>query len=531
VKAFEAPAGTFTRMSSGLVRQVGTLDTLYYCIMQIAICFVFFNISIWAFYPGASLELATIIATIGSVALGIVYALYAAVYPRSGGEYVFLSRTMHPALGFMFSFSMAFWQAAYIGINGAFTAKFALSPIFQTLGFQLGNQTLTDIGDWLAGSWGIFLFGTFVVVFFGYVLYRGMRTYFSIQRWCLAVAAVSIGLSLVVLLLGALGVFNFQANLDALVGAGTYDQTIAAGQAAGADLSTNVTLQGTWAFLLWPAFSLVYAMLSVSFSGEIRDVRRGQLIGIVGGVIVAGIIMVLYQGLSVLAFGGEFLKAASYLYTTGDPAYALPSAYVGLYAGVLAGNPALTVLIDLWFPILTFFIGATVAIYASRAVFAWGIDGMVPEKLAEVGERHHSPHYSILLVCVIGEVMLLTYAFTDWIAILSSHAGQTAVFVAMAVAGIYFPYRYRKLYLSSPAKFDIGGVAVMSIAAVIALVFTGSILYQLLTDSTFGANTPLSVTMFFVVLATGFVYFWVARWYRMRQGVNVDLRYKEIPIE
>src|ERR1019366_9037393 len=90
-------AGVFTRASSGLVRSVGTLDTAFYGMMQIGIPYVIFIIAAWVSYPGSSMELATAITIVGSVCLGITYALYSAVYPRSGGEYVFLSRTIHPA--------------------------------------------------------------------------------------------------------------------------------------------------------------------------------------------------------------------------------------------------------------------------------------------------------------------------------------------------------------------------------------------------------------------------------------------------
>src|SRR3972149_3891226 len=154
-----APAGTFTRASSGLVRQVGTLDTLWYCVLQAALPYVFFMVAFWTFYPGASMELATLVTIVGAGATGLVYALFSSVYPRSGGEYVFLSRTVHPALGYASSFAMAFWQTFYFGINGAFVAIYGMQPLFAALGLQMKSQALTDLGAWFATPWGIFLTG------------------------------------------------------------------------------------------------------------------------------------------------------------------------------------------------------------------------------------------------------------------------------------------------------------------------------------------------------------------------------------
>src|SRR5437660_9420858 len=127
------PPGVFTRASSGLVRQVGTLDTAFYGMMQIGIPYIIFIIAAWVSYPGSSMELATAITIIGSVCLGITYALYSSVYPRSGGEYVFLSRTVHPTYGFVVSFLQVFCQAFYFGITRACWAILCWTLLYTTL--------------------------------------------------------------------------------------------------------------------------------------------------------------------------------------------------------------------------------------------------------------------------------------------------------------------------------------------------------------------------------------------------------------
>ena len=115
--------GVFTRASSGLVRQVRTTDVFFFGFTTIALSYIVFTILSWSAYPGASMELATIIAIVGALGIGGTYALFASMYPRSGGEYVFLSRTLHPLVGFALSFSFAFWQMFYLGLNGAFFAQ------------------------------------------------------------------------------------------------------------------------------------------------------------------------------------------------------------------------------------------------------------------------------------------------------------------------------------------------------------------------------------------------------------------------
>ena len=55
--------GVFTRASSGLVRQVKTVDVMSYSIQQIALSYIVFIVLVWGFYPGASMPLASLIAT------------------------------------------------------------------------------------------------------------------------------------------------------------------------------------------------------------------------------------------------------------------------------------------------------------------------------------------------------------------------------------------------------------------------------------------------------------------------------------
>ena len=76
------------------------------------------------------------------------------MYPRSGGEYVFISRIIHPAVGFTASFSFTFWQIFYYGINGAFLAIYALSPFCGVLGVQLNSPGLLTPPPGSAGTGG-----------------------------------------------------------------------------------------------------------------------------------------------------------------------------------------------------------------------------------------------------------------------------------------------------------------------------------------------------------------------------------------
>jgi len=57
------------------------------------------------------------------------------------------------------------------------------------------------------------------------------------------------------------------------------------------------------------------------------------------------------------------------------------------------------------------------------------------------------------------------------------------------------------------------------------------VVYRVIVDSDYGANSPISMAMFIAVFIVGAIWYFVARAIRRRQGVNLDARFEEIPIE
>jgi amino acid transporter len=513
--------GVFTRTSSGLVRSISTTDALYYGLNAITIAYVTFTMFFWAKYAGASYEWSTAITTVGAIGVGIVYALLAAVYPRSGGEYVFLSRIVRPEIGFVISFVQAFWYTFYFGVNGAFFSIFGLSPLFSTLGIQLHSQGLANIGTFFSSQVGIFVGGTAVVALVAFMTYRGMRAYFSFQRWGTLIALASVVITLIVLGLGATGALNFQSNFDALAGSGAY-HTVTSGVSV-----PGYTLPATLNFMVWPAFSILFSVNMVSFSGEIKNVRRGPLLGIVGAMILSGIIFIAFMVLARGAMGDQFLIGSAT--TEKFPLAVAP--FVNSMASILGGNWVLTIIINLWvILIIPYALGSNV-IYASRALLAWSIDGVAPSKLSEVSPRYHSPAVAIGVLFVLAEVWLAIYAFSTLVAILSGLLTFSIAFLVVSLTGLVFPFVKREVFEGSPAAIRVAGIPLMTIAAAVGTIFTAFLLYRSIVDETLEANAQISYVIAGGAFVAAIVWFYVARAYRRSQGVAVDKRFQEIPVE
>ena len=518
-------SGVFTRASSGLVRQVRTDDVMFYGWQQIALGYIIFIVAAWQFYPGASMELATLFATIAGLFIAGCYAFLSMVYPRSGGDYVFMSRILHPVAGIALSMSLVFWQLFYTGVNGAFLAKFGIAPMLSSLGVQEHSPALVAAGNWFSGKWGLFLGGVLVIGVFSVVQYRGAAIYFKAQRWASYVTAASLLVTFVTLALAATGVLDFQHNFDAAAGAGAYDNVIKAAN----DTPAPFSLTQTAFFAAWPAFSLWFAVLSVSFGGEVKDGQRSQLRGMTLAIITMGGAMMLLMFLYRKAFGGDFMLASAKVTPDQFPLDAAP--YVNLYTGIAGGNPILTVVNSLWVLSLLFFVGASSLMVSTRSMLAWSLDGMAPKWMSAVSAKFHTPTWALALSAAIAFVWVCLYAFTSSVLVLGGFLGQCIPFMGVCLAAIVFPFRRKRDFESSAIAYRWGKVPVISVIGVIALACVVFVFCRLLVDAAYGANNHLSEVM--TVAVTVFALTWYAafRIYRGRQGADLKGQFSEIPVE
>ena len=167
----------FVRKASGLVRTAGWWDVLAYNVnfTSIGLLLVFL---LWlgaAFYPGVNLAVSAILCTVLILPLALTFGYLASAMPRSGGDYVYVSRVLGPALGMMSNFNVTMWWFFYGGVPSAFLAIFGLAPFFRTMGIFTGNSGLIDVGNWFASPSGMFIFGALLIALLVYIFARGMR--------------------------------------------------------------------------------------------------------------------------------------------------------------------------------------------------------------------------------------------------------------------------------------------------------------------------------------------------------------------
>src|SRR6201995_4527028 len=104
----------FVRQSSGLVPNVSVVNALFFNVaafvgVGLTLYTIFYALPLvpmWKAGPFSAYGWASIIAGLFCILLALIFASLTSVMPRSGGDYVFTSRILHPALGFLESWTL-----------------------------------------------------------------------------------------------------------------------------------------------------------------------------------------------------------------------------------------------------------------------------------------------------------------------------------------------------------------------------------------------------------------------------------------
>jgi amino acid transporter len=529
--------GLFTRKATGLVREGRTRDALFYNLLwsSVALTFAFYWLFA-AFYPGSNALLSFLIAAGLGLPGAFLYAMLTQLMPRTGGDYVFNSRSLHPSVGFAGNFSYSFWLAVVIGVYTTYIASYGFGAFGRMMaGYGAGSGWLS-FGDWFSTSAGLFITGT-VMLLLSATMFAlgGVRLFFRIQAACFVLYLV--GAILLPVLVGVFqGHGGFLANFDDY-GAhlGTTGATAAlAGSAkdagfAHAGFSWEMTLKAVSVF--WFIFGFIFS--SNYFAGEIRLAKRTHLYSMPGAVLLAVVVLLMLVPAFTHVVGYDFASQlgladpAAYGFGAGAPAY--PE-----LVGIASGSPVIAAVTIIGFTIgMAVWLPQTIML-VSRNMFAWSFDRVVPERLSYVDRRSRSPIIAIGVMLVVSIASTAVYAFTDWLSSLSALLGLSLPLLVTAISGTLLPFRQPALVDNSPYSRRICGVPMLTLVGSLATLGFAAAIGVLLWDPGSGASlseNPGRVALVVGVYLVGLVGWFVARAIRRSQGVDIDLAYRELPAQ
>ncbi len=536
-------SSVFVRKSTGLVREASFWDAAIFtaCFSAPVGTTIAFS-TFWALgaYPGTNLLLAILLAAVFDIPICIMMAYMASAMPRTGGDYVWVSRIIHPRIGMISS--VAATLSALIG--AAYWARIwgsmGWGPSFVILGNITNNQSLIQFGHACSGTAGTFILGFILLFILLLTLAAGTKRMFKIQNFCFLIGMIGTVLALIVFAVGDHSTFvknfndfarqytasedSYQSIIETAKAAG---YTGAAGKFA---TTTAPTIVCIFTFMVWNFWS-------VYLSGEMKGAgnRKRQVSIMFTALIFDTGFMIIGYLLMTKVLGSDFMKAINFLSTADAEKYPLPTdPYFSLFSGLIAKNPLLNTLIAVSFLFwnLPALIGNT--FMPIRSFFAWSFDRVLPKKLSEVDERTHAPLPAIItVVTLVSAIFIWSNLSTSFNTLLSMGilCGVVEI-VLVAVAAIRMPYSQKDLYRTSPANVQIGKVPVLVITAVLSIAVMGYVTYLLMAFPSIGISSPAAGFGFMTgIVIVGLAIYQIASSVQKAKGIDISLAYKELPPE
>lgn len=536
---------TFLRDATGLVRTWSTIDGFIFSVIANPI-------GLWAVlvmgsnafaFPGADPFLGAAIATVALMPQAIVYAMLASSMPRAGGEYIFQSRILHPALAYV---SLGFllisgpWFVVFIWPVIAGTG---FSPLLAALAAQTGNQSLLSLASWIQTPLPVLMF-SFVCVGWAWLIDAvGMKIYGLAQRILFILSIITTIILMVVMATTSQQTFisGFNSLAAAITGNSNVTYQSIINQATSSGYSPDYSFSWSQSFSEMAPWSGVIAYIGyyTALSGEIKraNVLKNQLTMSLGALIVTGFGSAIFAGLLTQMVGRQFNSAANYLFFNG--AFPLPMPpYAGLFLSALPGL-GIAVLAFVFFNSWTWMNYLNEIPYNARVSMAMAFDRMLPSKMAEVDERLHIPLFNITLWCAVLAGLCIFYYFvpsSSQLFLLTSLL-SSILFICTMLSGAFFPFqrKMKSVYDMGPvAKYKLGGIPIITILGTIAIMVWLFIDYILLTVPALGvagSNMTLSLG-FAVVIAVFWMSLYLIFYYRNKsRGIDPSVIYSQIPPE
>ena len=537
----------FVRKATGLVRSWSVMDAFIYALFSInLITLGLYSFSQMYYFEGGMVN-ALIISAIFIFFEVVVYAALIAVMPRSGGDYVWQSRILGGAVGFILAvtgwwFILWLWVPLY----GDMFRHIVLVPLLGVFGAK-------DLALWFAGTqWGSFTASVITLAIVSIFIMLGMKVYARIQKFSFYGGMLGLLIVVILLLTGSPEAFKagLEENAASMFGAasGVYDATVTMGTDAGAITPFSGGSLGV-VFLVIPymVFFNLWPNWGATLYGEVRgatDFKRnvsgmGWALGI---TTVLGIILLFAIRKTIgwdfyVQAGGAWWNYA-WGYTDVPPAFPVWQ-YPALLAAFLTTNKFVQFLVVALMSLWWFGWSGTVFLSSTRVIFAAAFDRLLPESVAKVDERTGTPVNALLLMVIPSVVVAYMFAFniaSFQTLTLCSTLVIAVTFLGTTISAVLLPYTKPDLYKASPiAKYNVLGLPMISVAGVIFGGFLIFLLYQWIIDpnALYGIGIKNTSSVWYMLgnyVLAAIIYFGFKS-YRKSKGIDLNKVQAEIPVE
>ncbi len=425
----------FVRQSSGLVRNVSVTNALFFNVaafvgVGLTLYPIFYSLGfvpVWKWGGISNYAWAAIVAGIFCTILALIFASLTSVMPRSGGDYVFTSRIVHPFVGWLESWSLVIASILIIAFEVPLVLR-NLQITARIIGIGAGGHFFKNANSWFTDSTGGitgspgFIASLVVLAVIGAVCVLPTRTFHRVVTG-LAGFGVAGFIAMFIFGLAATSRSAFEHNLPQYTGGVTAAKIAASGKADFLVGTSHHFLSDLFSTTVFPfvlsilLFQFIGFQYSAYIAGEVRgNVRRGVMIALLGALTIGVLANSLYVDAisNHLGFGTNVSWGASY-WGFNSHLSALPMGQpnsMPLLAAVANhGLWPIWMLISLAGTVFPFLLCPVYINFISRMQLAWSLDRQVPEWFGRVNERLRTPLNAILATLGLTAVFLFFQSY------------------------------------------------------------------------------------------------------------------------
>jgi len=513
--------GVFLRESSGLVREFGILDALWFNIALLGLLFSTYYVASTGPLVGGNPLLGLILPILGFFLVGMIFSYVGSKVPRVAADYVYVSRNLHPALGFVGN--AGYFLATvplFMGITGITLQTFGLIPLLTILGYYTHNLSLIAIGSQIdSNPYLIMTIGATEIVIMSLIPIFGNKVY-RVFQW----------LAIPLALIAAIGMIIVEAVVPHSLAISRLND-FALTYANVTNLYANVTSSNVPVPAYYNIYNIIslnpvyvvgfsYIINTVYIAGEVRNPKRSMPISILGTLIITGFIFTAALALEYSQFGYDFTTKMMYL-SIAQGTLPIPTPYLDLLEGVASGNVVLGVLFALASILQLLMYLSAASFVGSRLLFSYAMDRIMPDFVGDVSEKRHVPIKAIILSMIAGLIGLTVFTLP-----VTSAGAFLLSSVAVAIL-MLFPMTILSIAVLKTEKGE-NKIRTVAILSIIYLIYT---FYQYLTVPAIGADSVVGYGILTGSIVILFGIFYIAKFVRARQGIDFNLIFKEIPPE
>jgi amino acid transporter len=473
----------------------------------------------------------------GGIFMGLTMGLLSAAMPRSGGDYVWVSHILSPPLGFTMSWAWLWVQLFAVAMYFAWLVNWGLSTGLATFAIATNNAGLLAMSGAVATTEWTFIIGSAALWLCCGILCLNPRYLKGLMIGTLGVSIL--GTIVIAVLFGTTShnafISSFNSVLATYTGSSdTYHEVINSAKDLGLAFP-EMSLSASFMALplgWWSTFAYTWSMY---IGGEVKTPSRSQPLVIMGSLVTIVILELAILFPYYNALGYDFINAVAYLGYQHPDKYILPAqGTVNFFASLLTPNVVLNALISLAFVLGIFGLGIGMFMANVRTMFAWAFNRMLPEALTKIGDRSHAPWAMTVFATVLSQILFILFLMAPQSIFINYVLFYSIIYAVTSIAAIVFPFWRKDLFDASPGivRKKIGGLPVITICGLVngaffVLLFATGLMSPMFS----GPIGPSAYAWLVGTLLLGAVAYYAIRAYRNRQGINIDLLWKEIPPE